>query len=206
MRACRIVSSFLLTIIVAGCATPTEYRADVSHPVRTITVAKDVPEPKEMTFVGLSEAMGMGLAGGLGGAVGAGLAAGSTFSRNGSAAFDIGQSVRSEFVAALEQSGKFVVKETGPADGVLQLRVVGYGFYQAGMFARRVRPILGVEAKLIRTDGQVVWQHRRGITQLTSETPAVFPEKIRNDPKVGAEALRVAARICARNAVASLHP
>lgn len=72
------------------------------------------------------------------------------------------------------------------------------------MFARRVRPIIGLEAALTRSDGTVVWQHRRAVSQLTSETPAILPEKIRNDPQVGADALRVAARICARNAVNSL--
>ena len=191
---------------LSSCATPTEYRADASHPIRTITVAREVPEPKEMTFVGFSEMMALGLGGGLGGAVGAGVAAGSVFSRDGSAAFNVGQATRDEVIAAIQKSGKFTVKESGRADAELQLRVTGYGFYQAGMFARRVRPILSLEAKLIRADGAVAWQHRRAVTHLTKQTPAMLPEKIRKDPQVGADALRIAARICARNAVASLQP
>lgn len=164
----------------------------------------DVSEPKQMTFVGFTEMMGMGLAGGFGGAVGAGLAAGSTFSRPGEPAFQIGQSVRSAMIAEIQRLGKFVVKENGPADAELQLKVTAYGFYQAGMFARRVRPIIGLESKLVRPNGAVLWQHRRGVTHLTKETPAILPEKIRQNPAQGAEALRVAAGICARNAVASL--
>lgn len=96
------------------------------------------------------------------------------------------------------------MKENGPADAELQLKVTGYGFYQAGMLARRVRPIIGVEAKLVRANGTVLWQHRRAVTQLTKESPAMLPEKIRENPAKGAEALRIAAGICARNAVASL--
>jgi hypothetical protein len=193
-----------IALALTSCATPTEYRADAAHPVRTITVAREVSEPKEMTFVGFSEMMGMGLAGGLGGAVGAGLTAGTTFSRGGEPAFQIGQSMRNAMIAEIRKSGKFAVKENGPADAELQLKVTAYGFYQAGMFARRVRPIIGLEGKLVRADGAVLWQHRRAVTQLTKETPAILPEKIRDDPAKGAEALRVAAGICARNAVASL--
>jgi hypothetical protein len=97
-----------------------------------------------------------------------------------------------------------LIKASGPADAELQLKVNGYGFYQAGVFARRVRPVLGVEAKLIRPDGQVVWRHRRAISQATGKTPAYLPEKIKADKKLGAEALRVAARLCAEAAVASI--
>jgi hypothetical protein len=189
---------------LGGCATPTEYRTDASHPIRTITVEQNVPVPKRMEFVGFSEAMGVGLAGGLGGAIGAGVAAANLYSREGSADFDVGQSVRVEFIAAIQRSGKFTIKTAGPADADLQLRVTGYGFHEAAMFGRRVRPILSIEAKLIRADGKVIWQHRRAITHLTGDTPAILPEKIRDNPKLGADALRVAARLCADAAVESV--
>jgi len=188
-----------------SCATPTEYHADAAHPIRTITVAREVPIPKEMIFVGFSEMMGMGLAGGVAGPVGAGFAAAETFSRPGSAEFHIGEAVRAEFIAAIQRSGKFTVKLIGPADAELQLKVTGYGFYQTGVFARRVRPVIGIEAKMIRPNGQVVWQHRRAVSQTTGKTPALLPEKIKADKKLGAEALRVAARLCAESAVRSIN-
>jgi hypothetical protein len=206
MHLTRFFPVAAFAALLSSCATPTEYRADASHPIRTITIAPDVPEPKRMTFVGLSEAMGMGLAGGLGGAVGAGIAAGTMSSRHGSTEFAIGQAVRAEFADAIAQSGKFTLKNSGPADAELQLAVNGYGFYQAGIMARRVRPILGVDAKLVRRDGTVVWQHRRAITHLARETPAFLPEKIRDNPAVGAKALRDAARTVARRAVGSIQP
>lgn len=71
----------------------------------------------------------MGVAGGLGGPAAAGLTAGSTFSRRGSAEFEVGQTTRSEVIAAIQNSGKFQVKENGPADAELKLRITGYGFY-----------------------------------------------------------------------------
>ena len=194
-----------VAVVLAGCATPQEYQADASRPIRTITVAREVSEPKDMTFVGFSEMMGMGLAGGLGGPAGAGIAAGTMFSREGSSAFNVGQTARDEVIAAVRKSGKFEIRESGPADAELQVRVTGYGFYQAAMFARRVRPIFSIETKLVRNDGAVVWQHRRAVTHISKETPAILPERIRENPQVGADALRVAARICATRAIASLN-
>lgn len=190
---------------LSNCATPTEYHADAAHPIRTITVAGEVPVPREMIFVGFSEMMAMGLAGGVAGPAAAGFAAAETFSRPGSEEFHIGEAVRAEFIAAIQRSGKFTVKTTGPADADLRLKVTGYGFYQTGVFARRVRPVLGVEAKLIRPNGQVVWQHRRAVSQTTGKTPAFLPEKIKADKKLGAEALRVAARLCAESAIRSIN-
>jgi hypothetical protein len=203
--ACRVAVALIGILGLSGCATPTEYHADAAHPIRTITVAREVPVPNIMTFVGFSESIGMGLAGGIGGPAAAGFAAAELFSRPGSEQFHIGEAVRAEFIAAIQKSGKFTVKQTGPADAELQLKVNGYGFYQTGVFARRVRPVLGVEAKLTRPNGQIVWQHRRGVAQTTSKTPALLPEKIKADPKLGAEALHVAARLCAETAVRSIN-
>jgi hypothetical protein len=187
---------------LSSCATPTEYRADVSHPIRTITVAKEVEVPKEMIFVGFTEGLTQALAAG-GGALAA--AAGATTSlRPGDEEFHVGETVRAEFITAIEQSKKFTIKPAGPADANLKLRVISYGFYQAGAFARRVRPIIGVEAVLSRPDGKIVWQHRRGVTQATGKTPAYLPEKLKADKKLAAEALHVAARLCAETAVASI--
>jgi hypothetical protein len=199
--------SFLLIAgaLISSCATPTEYKADTSHPIRSLTVSQNVPVPKKMTFVGLSEMLSGGLGAALGGAAGAGIVAGSMYSREGVAAFDVGQSVRNEFIAAVQKSGKFTVKNGGPADAEVQLNVTGYGFQEAAMFGRRVRPILSIEAKMVRSDGRVVWKHRRAITHLTDETPAVLPEQMKQNPKLGAEALRAAARVVATRAVESLH-
>jgi hypothetical protein len=196
-------AALVLCVWLSSCATPTEYKSDAAHPLHTVTVAQEVPVPKKMQFVGLSETMFGGLGALVGGAAGAGLMAGATYSREGVAAFDVGQSVRSEFIAAIQKSGKFKV-QNGSADATLRLKVTGYGFQEAAMFGRRVRPILSVEAVLQRNDGKIVWKHRRAITHLNSDTPAVLPEKLKENPKLGADALRAAARIVATNAVDSI--
>ncbi len=204
MRKLRRLLVGVVAVVVVSSATGAGSGSDAPlHSVRTITVSQDVAVPKEMVFAGFSQVMEMGLGAGLAGPVGAGIAAGN-LSRKGDAAFGIAGSVRSAMITEISRSGKFVVKESGPADAALQLRVIGYGFYSAGMFARRVRPLLGFEAKLVRSDGQVTWRHRCAVTQMNHETPTILPETIRQDPRIGAEALRVAARVCARKAVASL--
>jgi hypothetical protein len=194
----------LIALALSSCATPTEYHAEASHPIRSITIAKEIEVPKEMMFVGFSESMTQALSAGMLGALGGVIAATTTSSRPGSEEFHVGESVRSEFITAIKQSSKFTITPSGPADAELQLKVTGYGFYSAGVFARRVRPIIGVEAKLTRADGKVVWQHRRGVSQATSKTPAYLPEKLKADKKLAAEALHVAARLCAEAAVASI--
>jgi hypothetical protein len=201
LYACAV--ALIAVFILVGCATPTEYHADASHPIRTITVAKEVEVPKQMVFVGFSESLTQALAAG-GGVLGGAAASATTSTRPGSEEFHVAETVRSEFITAIQQSGKFTIKRAGPADGHLQLRVTAYGFYQAGVFARRVRPIIGIEAKLTRPDGTVVWQHRRGVSQATGKTPAYLPEKLKADKKLAAEALRVAARLCAETAVRSI--
>src|ERR1700759_2125772 len=87
MQLLRLFSLAALICIVAGCATPTAYRSDASHPIGTTLVAKDVPVPKKMVFIGLSETLA-GAGGALaGGAVGSGLVAAEMDSREGSAEF-----------------------------------------------------------------------------------------------------------------------
>jgi hypothetical protein len=186
-------------VLLAGCGLyHAPYRSDTSHPIRTITVARDVPMPKQMQFVGQSEMLEYA------GAAGAGLVAGGKFQRSAGNYYGVPESVRSEFAAAIQKTGKFVVKNEGPADAELRLEVGGYGFNASAPFARRVNPVLSVRAKLVRPDGSVVWSFRTEVTHLSSGTPAVLPEEIQKDPEVGAHAFRVAARLIAQKAADTL--
>ena len=58
------------------------YHEDKSHPIRTITVSRDVPMPKRMQFVGQSEMLEYAGAAATTGAAGAGLVAGGQFQRS----------------------------------------------------------------------------------------------------------------------------
>jgi hypothetical protein len=117
--------------------------------------------------------------------------------------FNIPQALREEMAAALEKAGK-VVKKQGPTDAVLHIEVGMYGFSSAEMFARRVNPELMVEAKLIRSDGTQIWRFTNYVSHLTSGTPAILPEKIKENPELGVDAFRVAAHLCGEKAVEKL--
>jgi hypothetical protein len=192
---------FTLGLVSAGCSLHAPYRADASHPIRTITISQNVPIPKKMAFTGLSETLAGAAVVGAVGPAGAGAM---TPSHRVGPDFGIADSLRIEFASAIQKSGKFTVKNNGPADAELRLKVEEYGFHSAELFARRVNPTLAVKAQLIRPDGSEAWHFRNIVTHLTSGTPAVFPEKIRENPQVGADALRVAARLCAEKAVETL--
>ena len=94
---------------------------------------------------------------------------------------------------------KFNVKTKGPADAELRLKVDTYGFDQ-GFFTPKVRPVLWVSAQLVTPSGVVVWEFRDAITRKSEDTAEIRWKRCAN-PEVGADALRVAARLLATKLV-----
>jgi hypothetical protein len=193
----RILLALLVVgaLFISGCVTSSPYKSDPAHPVRTVSISKDVPMPKKMLFSGFSEMM----AGALGGVVGV-LA---TIFREGED-FKLPETLRADLAAEIEKTGKFKVLSSGAADAEVRIRVREYGFVQAGFMRRQVKPILTIETQMIRGDGTMVWQSGVVINQTTKGTPAVLPEQLRDNPKVAADAFGVAARIWATKTAASL--
>jgi hypothetical protein len=194
-----VVSSFLFS----SCAYKGPYREDAAHPIRTITIARNVTMPEHMVFRGLSETLTYTAGAAAGGGAGAGLA---TSSFRGKRVNDFGlpESLRSEFRAAIQKSGRFVVKDQGPADAELRLHVGGYGFESKHPWQREVHPVLGMHGELVRSDGKIAWTFYQGVIHLTGGTPAVLPEQIKENPQVGVDALRAAARMCAEKTAKDL--
>lgn len=196
---------FLLVIpfLFASCAYKGPYREDAAHPIRTITIARNVTMPERMVFRGLSETLTYTAGAAVGGGAGAGLAT-SSFHQKRVNDFGLPESLRSEFRAAIQKSGRFVVKDQGPADAELRLHVGGYGFESRHPWQREVHPILGMHGELVRSDGKVAWTFYNNIIHLTGGTPAVLPEQIKENPQVGVDTLRAAARICAEKTAKDL--
>jgi hypothetical protein len=168
--------------------------------VRTVSIDPNVKMPKKMQFTGLTEMLAGAAVVGAVGPAGAG--AMGPDKRVGPY-FNIPQALREEMAAALEKAGKVVTKQ-GPTDAVLHIEVGMYGFSSAELFARRVNPELMVEAKLIRGDGTQIWRFTNYVSHLTSGTPAILPEKIKENPELGVDAFRVAAHLCGEKAVEKL--
>ncbi len=168
--------------------------------IKTVSIDPNVKMPTKMQFTGLTEMLtGAAVVGAVGPA---GVAAMGPDRRVGPY-YNIPQALREEMAAALEKSGK-VVKKQGPADAILHIEVRMYGFSSAEMFARRVNPELMVEAKLIRNDGAQVWRFGNYVSHLNSGTPAILPEKIKENPQLGVDAFRAAAHLCGQKAAEKL--
>ena len=148
-----------------------------------------------MLFYGFSQMMLAGLGGGAFGAAGYVATGESVGSRQALDFYEVPQSLRAAITDELTKTGTFKVVSSGSADAELQIKVTVYGFYQAGLYARRVRPSLAVETQLVRRDGAIVL--KKLITD-DGKAPAALPEKIRDDRKIGVDGLRIAARVVAR--------
>lgn len=184
-------------LLVSGCVstTPVPYKSDAAHPIRTIAIAQNIEMPQKMLFFGFSQMMLAGLAGAAGGAVGYVATGESIRSRQALDFYEVPQSLRAAITEELAKAGKFKVVSSGSADAEMRIKVTTYGFYQAGLYARRVRPSLAVETQLVRRDGTVVL---KTLTGDDGKAPATLPEKIRADRKIGIDGLRIAAGVVAR--------
>ncbi len=191
------VLSLAAALFVSGCVATTAvpYKSDVAHPIRTIAIARNIEMPPKMLFYGFSEMMLAGLAAGSTGVYSP------TASRQALDYYEVPQSLRAAITDELTKTGKFKVVSSGSADAELQIQVTTYGFYQAGLYARRVRPTLVAETQLLRRDGTVVLKK---IVGDDGKTPASLPEKIKADRKLGVDGLRVAARVVARRIAEAL--
>jgi hypothetical protein len=199
-----VLSAAISISVASGQLFHAPYREDKSHPIHTITIARDVPMPKRMLSFGQGEMFEEAAAAATTGGAGIGLVAGSSFKPSAGNYFGVPESLRSEFAGAIQKSGKFMVKNQGSGDAELRLRVGGYGFESSAPFAKRLNPVLSVRAELVRPDGKVAWKFRTQVSHLSSGTPAVLPEEIRSNPEVGVNAFRVAAHLIAEKASEAL--
>ena len=199
----RLLFQLGLLCAISGCAYKGPYRADKANPIRTITISRTVTMPEHMVFRGLSETLTYTAGAGAGGGAGIGLAA-AGFQRKRVNNFGLPESLRSEFRTAIEKTGRFVVKDQGPADAELRLHVGGYGFESKHPWQREVHPVLGMHGELVRPDGKIAWTFYQNVIHLTGGTPAVLPEQIKENPQVGVDTLRAAARLCAERTAKDL--
>ena len=195
MKKIHQLSTILVAVCLTACVTSSPYKADSAHPIKTVTISKDIPMPKKMIFVGLSEEF----AGMFGGALGML----SVMFREGET-FDLPATLRADLAAELAAGGKFKVVSSG-ADAEIRIHVREYGFVQAlGFMARHVKPVLTIETEMVRKDGTQVWQSGVAINQRTKATPEALPQDLKKNPKLAADALHAAAKAWAVKTASSL--
>ena len=195
VRKWRKLSLAVVALCLSACVSSSPYKSDAAHPIRAVTISKDVPMPKKMIFVGLSEQFA-GMFGGVAGAL-------STMYREGET-FNLPEVLRADLAAELATGGRFKVVPSA-ADAEIRIHVREYGFMSARGFMRKhVKPILTIETQMVRRDGTTVWQSGVVINQNTKSTPEVLPEDLKNNPKIAANALHSAAKAWATKTAASL--
>lgn len=104
MKILRQLVLGLTGLALAACVSSSPYKADPAHPIKTVTISKDVPMPKKMIFVGLSQQFA-GMFGGVAGAL-------STMYREGET-FDLAQVMRADLSRELAGNSKFKVVPIG---------------------------------------------------------------------------------------------
>ena len=99
--------------------------------------------------------------------------------------------VREEFSEAIRASG--FTLEDGPGDGRFRLAVRKYGFAEASMLSRQVRPLMTLYAELVSPEGKILWSHEAVAKSDDQALPAILPEELRNNSGEQEQLLRAAA-------------
>ena len=166
---------FRFVFVIICCVAVSSYarnNGDALHTIRTITISRDVPTPRVVKLAETTPRLAP------------------------ESKLGVPEALRSEFDRAIRKSRRFSVKENGPADAELRLKVDVFGFDQ-GFFTPKVRPVLSVSAQLVTPGGVVVFKFRDAVTKKDRETPEIPYSEARKNPEVGADSLKVAARLIA---------
>jgi hypothetical protein len=89
--------------------------------------------------------------------------------------------VREEFSDVIRGNG-FTPEDNGSNENRFRLSVRKYGFGEAGMLSRQVRPLMTLYAEMVTPDDTILWSHEAVVKADDKELPVVLPEDLRNNP------------------------
>jgi hypothetical protein len=182
------LTRFLLRFAVCAAISDSALAIDLSP--GSVQVDPSIPYPEKMTFVGLSQSMLLGASMGTSGLV-------KEYVRNAAGQrrnlTPVPVVVREEFSAAIRGSG-FSPEDDGPTDRRFRLAVRKYGFAEASLLSRQVRPLMTLYAEMVSPEGTILWSHEAAAKSDEKILPAVLPEELRNNPDAQERLLRAAAR------------
>ena len=106
---------------------------------------------------------------------------------------DVAQMVRDQFIKELEKHRLFnpIVTEGGDAELKLTIRIYGFAYEMSS----QLKPMLGVEGSLIKSNDTILWKKYGYVTNLSKETPPNTLGRFIDNPKLMREAFAVAAQI-----------
>jgi hypothetical protein len=180
--------SIRLVLCLAVCAAISDSVSASNLPTGPVQVDPSIPYPEKMTFVGLSQSVLLGASMGTSGMV-------KEYVRNAAGQrrnlTPVPVFVREEFSEAIRASG--FTPEDGPGDSRFRLAVRKYGFAEASMLSRQVRPLMTLYAELVSSEGKILWSHEAVAKSDDQALPAILPEELRNNSEEQEQLLRAAA-------------
>jgi hypothetical protein len=199
-RVARIISSVVPLLSVAwlaGCATTVPLTKQVRESTRSVSIDKSVKLPGDMFYQGRGQSVGMAF-----GLIGAAIAAATAEGPKGQlkaamreAQIDVGEIVREQFATELIGSGMFpsILQEGADVQVKLEVRIFGFG--QPHGFSAQLKPMLGVEGTMVRSDGSVIWQRYDYVTNLSDKTPSQTLEQYLEKPELIRDAFTMTAKL-----------
>jgi hypothetical protein len=148
-----------------------------------------------MTFIGLSQSILLGASMGLGASV-ATRGAVKEYVRDAASQrrnlTHVPVFVREEFSDVIPGFG-FSAENDSSIEKRFRLAVRKYGFGEAEMLSRQVRPLMTLYAEMVTSDGKILWSHEAAVKSDDKTLPSVLPEDLRNNPDQQERLLRIAA-------------
>lgn len=183
------------TLCVATCAAllGSGSAADISP--GPVQIDPSIPYPEKMTFVGLSQSLVLGASMGLGASV-ATRGAVKEYVHNAASQrrnlTPVPVFVREEFSDVIPGFG-FTPENDNASENRFRLAVRKYGFGEAEILSRQVRPLMTLYAEIVTPDGKILWSHEAAIKSDDKTLPSILPEDLRNNPDQQEKLLRIAA-------------
>jgi hypothetical protein len=184
-----------LTLCLATCTAllGSVSAADLSP--GPVQIDPSIPYPEKMTFIGLSQSILLGASMGLGasvatrGAVKEYVHDAASQRRN---LTPVPVFVREEFSDVIPGFG-FTPENDNSIEKRFRLAVRKYGFGEAEMLSRQVRPLMTLYAEIVTPEGKILWSHEAAIKSDDKTLPSILPEDLRNKPEEQEKLLRIAA-------------
>jgi hypothetical protein len=190
-----MICSLRLALSLAACFAVSTSASAADLSPGPVQVDPSIPYPEKMTFVGLSQSILLGASMGLGasvatrGAVKEYVRSAASQRRN---LTPVPVFVREEFTDVIPGFG-FTPEDDSSIDKRFRLAVRKYGFGEAEMLSRQVRPLMTLYAEIVTPDGKILWSHEAAVKSDDKTLPSVLPEDLRNNPDEQEKLLRVAA-------------
>jgi hypothetical protein len=181
--------SIRLVLCFAACTLAADFVSATNLPLGPVQVDPSIPYPEKMTFVGLSQSVLLGASMGTSGMV-------KEYVRNAAGQrrnlMPVPILVRDEFSETIRGCG--FTPDDSPSDTRFRLAVRKYGFAEASMLSRQVRPLMTLYAELVSREGKILWSHEAVAKSDDQALPAILPEELRNNPEKQEQLLHAAAR------------